>query len=332
MEEYKYEYHGRFFLEADGLSMHFPAKTDAFGRTTSWIHAADRVSFKVPKGKTLGIVGESGCGKSTVGKMLMNIYQPTEGRVLYDGVDITHLSGKQRRPYVKKMQLVWQDPYSSLDPRMRAGAIVEEGMRNFLPELSEQQRREKMLQILNMCGLYEEHASFYPHQFSGGQRQRVCIARALSTDPELIVCDEAVSALNVSIQAQIINLLMDLQEQMQLTYLFISHDLNIVRFISDEIIVMYLGQIVERGTTEKVYLHRAHPYTKALFSPTPVFTPGKKPEKKTLLQGDVISPVDPPAGCRFASRCPYAQEKCRKEDPPWSNLEEDHYVKCHLFA
>ena len=331
MEPFKYEYHEQFFLEADDLCMHFPAKTDSFGRPVSWIHAADHVTFKVPKGKTLGIVGESGCGKSTVGKMLINLYQPTSGRILYDGVDITHLKGSWRKPYIKKMQLVWQDPYSSLDPRMRAGAIIEEGMKNFLPELSAEARRTRMLEILHMCGLYEEHADFYPHQFSGGQRQRVCIARALSTDPELIICDEAVSALDVSIQAQIINLLMDLQEQMQLTYLFISHDLNIVRFISDEIIVMYLGEIVERGTMEKVYLNRAHPYTKALFAATPSFTPGKKPEKRTLLQGDVISPVDPPAGCRFASRCPCATAKC-KEEPQWTQVEEDHYVRCHLFG
>ena len=317
-----------YFLEADGLTMHFPTK-NAEGRP-ALIHAADNVSFKVPKGKTLGIVGESGCGKSTVGKMLVGLYRPTAGRILYEGTDLVPLRDKERRPYAKKMQLVWQDPYSSLDPRMRASEIIEEGMRNFCPELAPDRRREKALKLLNLCGLYEEHAAFYPHQFSGGQRQRVCIARALSTDPELVVCDEAVSALDVSIQAQIINLLKDLQDELSLTYLFISHDLNVIRFISDEIIVMYLGEIVERGTMEKVYANRAHPYTKALFSATPVFAPGKPREPRLLLQGDVISPIDPPAGCRFAGRCPYASEKCR-EEPRWHEVEENHFVRCHLF-
>ena len=317
-----------YFLEADNLCMHFPTKT-ADGKN-ALIHAADNVSFKVPKGKTLGVVGESGCGKSTVGKMLVNLYHPTSGRILYENVDIVPLSEKARRPYMKKMQLVWQDPYSSLDPRMRAADIVEEGMKNFCPELSASDRQEKARKLLRMCGLYEEHESFYPFQFSGGQRQRVCIARALSTDPELVVCDEAVSALDVSIQAQIINLLKDLQDELKLTYLFISHDLNVIRFISDEIIVMYLGEIVERGTMEKVYLNRAHPYTKALFSATPVFAPGKPKEKRIILSGDVISPVNPPEGCRFASRCPYASAKCSVA-PEWHEVEENHFVRCHLF-
>ena len=330
-EETEYKKREQYFLEADGLTMHFPAKKDAFGRPVSWIHAADSVSFQVPKGKTLGVVGESGCGKSTVGKMLMNIYQPTEGRILYEGRDITRLTGKERRPYVKRMQLVWQDPYSSLDPRKSAGDIIAEGIRNFHLAENAAERKEKVAELMKMCGLFPEQADYYPHQFSGGQRQRICIARALSTDPEFIVCDEAVSALDVSIQAQIVNLLKDLQEQLSLSYLFISHDLNIVHFISDEIIVMYLGQIVERGVTDKVYKNRSHPYTQALFSATPAFTPGEKKKKqRILLQGEVISPVDPPAGCRFYSRCPYASERC-KEEPQWHEVEEDHFVKCHLF-
>ena len=280
-----------YFLEADGLTMHFPAASDNLGRTVSWIHGADDVSFRVPKGKTLGVVGESGCGKSTVGKMLLDIYHPTSGRIFYEGTDITNLSAHERRPYVKKMQLVWQDPYSSLDPRMRAGDIIAEGMENFHLVSGRSERQAKVEQLMKMCGLYPEMATHYPHQFSGGQRQRICIARALATDPEFVVCDEAVSALDVSIQAQIINLLKDLQDELKLTYLFISHDLNIVHFISDEIIVMYLGQVVERGRMELVYKNRAHPYTKALFSATPAFTKAEKEHKsRIILQGDVPSP------------------------------------------
>ena len=331
MEEFKASTNEQYFLEARNLTMHFPASKDFFGRPLTYLPAADGVSFRVPKGKTLGVVGESGCGKSTVGKMLMDLYHPTSGQILYDGVDITNLSPAERRPYVKKMQLIWQDPYSSLDPRMRALRIITEPMENFGIGNSDEEREARAMELLSLCGLYPEHASFYPHQFSGGQRQRICIARALATDPEFIVCDEAVSALDVSIQAQIINLLKDLQDELKLTYLFISHDLNIVHFISDEIIVMYLGQIVERGTMETVYQNRAHPYTQALFSATPAFTAEEKAQKnRIILQGDVMSPVDPPAGCRFASRCPYASDKCR-EEPEWTKVEENHFVKCHLF-
>ena len=321
----------QYFIEARDLTMHFPAKTNGLGRPVSWIHGADKVSFQVPKGRTLGVVGESGCGKSTVGKMLLNIYRPTSGQVLYDGRDITGLSPRERRPYTKKMQLVWQDPYSSLDPRMRAGDIIGEGLENFRLVSSRAEKQERVARLMAMCGLMPEQAGRYPHQFSGGQRQRICIARALSTDPEFIVCDEAVSALDVSIQAQIINLLKDLQEQLSLTYLFISHDLNIVHFISDEILVMYLGQVVERGSMEKVYRNRAHPYTQALFSATPAFTAAEKAGKqRIILEGDVPSPVDPPAGCRFRSRCPYAT-KAGEDDPVWHTVEDDHQVRCHLF-
>ena len=214
---------------------------------------------------------------------------------------------------------------------MRAGDIIAEGMENFHLVSGRSERQAKVEQLMKMCGLFPDQYHMYPHQFSGGQRQRICIARALATDPEFVVCDEAVSALDVSIQAQIVNLLKDLQDELALTYLFISHDLNIVHFISDEIIVMYLGQIVERGTTDKVYQNRAHPYTQALFSATPAFAPAeKKNKKRILLEGDVISPVDPPAGCRFYSRCPYAKESCRVE-PQWHEVEENHFVRCHLY-
>ena len=331
-DENEYQRSNNYFLEARDLTMHFPAKTDSFGRPTSFIHAADGVNFAVPKGKTMGVVGESGCGKSTVGKMLLNIYKPTSGSILYEGRDITKLSARERKPYVMKMQLVWQDPYSSLDPRLRAGDIIAEGLDNFHLASSRSEREAKVERLMKMCGLFPEQANNYPHQFSGGQRQRICIARALSTDPEFVVCDEAVSALDVSIQAQIINLLKDLQDELKLTYLFISHDLNIVHFISDEILVMYLGQVVERGTMESVYRNRAHPYTQALFSATPAFTAEEKKNKqRILLEGDVPSPVDPPAGCRFRGRCPYATAKCA-EEPQWYEVEENHIVKCHLFA
>ena len=331
-DENEYQRSNNYFLEARDLTMHFPAKTDSLGRPISFIHAADGVNFAVPKGKTMGVVGESGCGKSTVGKMLLNIYKPTSGSILYEGRDITKLSARERKPYVKKMQLVWQDPYSSLDPRLRAGDIIAEGLDNFHLASSRSEREAKVERLMKMCGLVPEQANNYPHPFSGGQRQRICIARALSTDPEFVVCDEAVSALDVSIQAQIINLLKDLQDELKLTYLFISHDLNIVHFISDEILVMYLGQVVERGTMESVYRNRAHPYTQALFSATPAFTAEEKKNKqRILLEGDVPSPVDPPAGCRFRGRCPYATAKCA-EEPQWYEVEENHIVKCHLFA
>ena len=317
-----------YLLEARHLSMLFPTGRK---KDKQFIHAADDVTFAVPKGKTLGVVGESGCGKSTVGKMLMDLYHPTDGQIIYAGRDITHLTGGERRPYRKKMQLVWQDPYSSLDPRMRAGDIIMEPMKNFGIGANDREREEKMLDLLSKCGLYPEHASFYPHQFSGGQRQRICIARALATNPEFVVLDEAVSALDVSVQAQIINLLKDLQDSLGLTYLFISHDLNIVHFISDEIIVMYLGQIVERGSMESVYRDRSHPYTQALFSATPAFTKGEKERKnRIILKGDIPSPVNPPTGCRFRGRCPYASAQCETE-PEWKQIGENHYVKCNRF-
>ena len=320
-----------YFLGVENLNMFFPAKKDAFGRATSWIHAVDDVTLHVPKGKTFGIVGESGCGKSTLGKTIVGLYKPISGKVIYDGVDITGLSPKERRPYVQKMQMIWQDPYSSLDPRMHAGDIIAEPIRNFKLASTEAQVQERVQELLRLCGLFPEDAEKFPHQFSGGQRQRICIARALAANPEFIVCDEAVSALDVSIQAQIINLLKDLQDQLKLTYMFISHDLNIVQFISDEIIVMYLGEIVERGTKEAFKENRAHPYTRALFSATPEFPPGKEKRKRELMEGELMSPVDPKPGCRFANRCPHATDRCREASPEWKIIGESHLVKCWLY-
>lgn len=331
MDENEYLKSNDYFLGVEDLCMYFPAKKDKLGRPVSWIHAVDDVTFHVPKGKTLGVVGESGCGKSTLGKVLVDLYSPTKGRVVYDGVDLTSLSKKQRKPYIQKMQMIWQDPYSSLDPRMHAGDIIAEPIRNFGLAPSEEAVQARVKELLELCGLYEEDAEKFPHQFSGGQRQRICIARALAADPEFIVCDEAVSALDVSIQAQIINLLKDLQEKFSLTYLFISHDLNIVQFISDEIIVMYLGEVVERGTREAVYEKRAHPYTRALFSATPEFPPPEEKRKRELMEGELMSPVDPKPGCRFANRCPHATERCRTETPVWNRIGENHLVRCWLY-
>lgn len=290
-----------YFLEADGLTMHFPAASDNLGRTVSWIHGADDVSFRVPKGKTLGVVGESGCGKSTVGKMLLDIYHPTSGRIFYEGTDITNLSAHERRPYIKKMQLVWQDPYSSLDPRMRAGDIIAEGMENFHLVSGRSERQAKVEQLMKMCGLYPEMATHYPHQFSGGQRQRIAIARALITRPRFVVADEPVSALDVSIQAQVLNLLMSLQDELGLSYLFISHDLNVVRHISNRVGVMYLGRIVETGDTEEVYTHPLHPYTQALLSAVPNPNPYLEREKKLLVYDPSVHDysVDKPTWCEI---------------------------------
>ena len=328
-EENEYLRQNHYFLEAENLTMHFPAKTDTFGRPVSWIHAADEVSFRVPKGKTLGVVGESGCGKSTVGKMLMNIYKPTSGRILYDGKEITNLSAKERRPYVKKMQLVWQDPYSSLSPRLPIGEIIGEAVREhgLVPK---EQFDDYVTKVMKDCGLQEYHKDRYPHEFSGGQRQRICIARALALNPEFIVCDEPVSALDVSIQAQIINLLRDLQKERGLTYLFISHDLSVVEHISDTVGVMYLGGMVESGETADIFGNPLHPYTKALFSAIPMPDPDVRKER-ILLKGDIPSPANPPAGCKFHTRCSECMEICKHEEPQVKDVGNGHKVKCHLY-
>ena len=327
-EQFKTNTDENYFLKAEGLTMHFPAASDALGRPTSWIHAADDVSFAVPKGKTLGVVGESGCGKSTVGKMLLDIYRPTSGKIFYEGKDITALSPKERRPYVKKMQLVWQDPYSSLDPRLRAGDIIAEPIDNFRLAANRAERAEKVERLMQMCGLYPEMATHYPHQFSGGQRQRICIARALATDPEFVVCDEAVSALDVSIQAQIINLLQDLKEQADLTYLFITHDLSVVKYISDRIGVMYLGTMVELADSQEIFDNPVHPYTEALLGAIPT-TENEEKRELQVLEGDIPSPVNPPKGCKFHTRCAYCTDICKHVVPEWEEIAPNHFVACH---
>ena len=318
-------------LVVKNLYKYFPIKSSFFRRTIGNVKAVDGVSFMIKRGTTMGLVGESGCGKSTVGRTILRLQDKTAGEVFFNGVDIFKLSKDELRAIRPQIQIIFQDPYSSLSPRMPIGEIIAEGVRehNLVPH---DEVDAYVARIMRACGLHEYYRDRYPHEFSGGQRQRICIARALALNPDFILCDEPVSALDVSIQAQVINLLRDLQKEFNLTYLFISHDLNIVHFISDEILVMYLGQVVERGTMESVYRNRAHPYTQALFSATPAFTAEEKKNKqRILLEGDVPSPVDPPAGCRFRGRCPYATAKCA-EEPQWYEVEENHIVKCHLFA
>lgn len=279
----------------------------------------------------MGLVGESGCGKSTTGRTMLNLIKPTSGELLYRGVDIYKLKPAEMRKYRTKMQIVFQDPYSSLNPRLPVYDIIGEAMLEHHIVANKQEMMSKVFELMDKCGLFPEQAGRYPHQFSGGQRQRICIARALAVNPEFVICDEAVSALDVSIQSQIINLLKDLQDEYKLTYLFISHDLSVVKFISDEVGVMYLGELVEIGSKEQIFDHFCHPYTQALLSAAPSFDPRKRNnDKRIILQGDLPSPANPPSGCRFHTRCPYATERCAKEVPQVYEVEPGHKVRCHF--
>lgn len=292
------------------------------------LHAVDDVTFTIEKGKTLGVVGESGCGKSTLGRTIIHLHESTSGNVFLEGESVTKLSGKALKSARERMQIIFQDPYSSLDPRMTVYDLIGEGLLAQKQVKDRAQLEDRVEELMEKCGLFPEQALRYPHQFSGGQRQRISIARALATNPKFVVCDEAVSALDVSIQAQIINLLKDMQEDMGLTYLFISHDLSIVRFISDDVAVMYLGQIVEMGSKKQIFDAPAHPYTRALLSAVPAFTRKEKAEKKrVLLEGDLPTPYNPPEGCRFAGRCPYAKDACR-EGVATEDLGDGHTVMC----
>lgn len=292
------------------------------------LKAVDQVSLDIYKGETLGLVGESGCGKSTLGKVLMGIYPATSGTILYHGKEDIAINKKTLFTYSKMAQIIFQDPYSSLDPRMTVGSIIEEGM--IIHKMYERSRRqERVYELLSLVGLNKEHANRFPHEFSGGQRQRIGIARALAIEPEFIVCDEPISALDVSIQSQIINLLHDLQDKLSLTYLFIAHDLNIVKYISDRIAVMYLGNIVELASSDELYANTLHPYSKALLSAVPIPDPDKEAQKKRqILSGDVPSPINTPKGCPFASRCPQATDICRQEKPALE-MKQGHLVACH---
>ena len=311
-------------VEAKGLCKYFKVST---GRI---LHAVENVDLTIHRGETLGLVGESGCGKSTLGRTMMGIYQPTKGSLIYDGQPVDLKNRRARISFAKKAQIIFQDPYASLDPRMTVGSIIEEGMviHNMYDAAK---RRERVEELLATVGLNREHANRFPHEFSGGQRQRIGIARALAIEPEFIVCDEPISALDVSIQAQVINLLHDLQQELNLTYMFIAHDLNVVKYISDRIAVMYLGSIVELASSDELYAHTLHPYSQALLSAVPIPDPDLEMEKRRqILQGEIPSPINKPDGCPFCTRCPRATDKCRKEMPVLREAAPDHFVACHL--
>lgn len=297
-----------------------------------YLKAVDNVSFTIEKGKTLGMVGESGCGKTTLGRTIIRLYEPDGGKIIFDGTDIKKLTRKEYKNFTKRIQMIFQDPYASLDPRKTVGAIVGEGIDIHKLYKTREERTLRIYELLEMVGLNREHASRFPHEFSGGQRQRVGIARALSVNPEFIVCDEAISALDVSIQAQIINLLIDLQEKLGLTYLFIAHDLNMVRHISDDTAVMYLGTMVEKAKTESLFDNPLHPYTQGLLDSVPEPDPEcEKGKKHIILSGEVPSPINPKDGCRFVTRCKYAKSICSSENPILKEVRENHFVSCHLF-
>jgi len=294
------------------------------------LRAVDNVSFAIQRGKTLGLVGESGCGKTTVGRTLLRIYEPDGGTIVFDGQDISKVTRAQAKALTRKMQMIFQDPYASLNARMTVSDIIGEPL-DIHHLKTGKEREEFILELLDRVGLNKDHASRYPHEFSGGQRQRVGIARALAVDPEFIICDEPISALDVSIQAQVVNMLKDLQEEFGLTYLFVAHDLSMVRHISDRVGVMYLGSLVEVAETEELYRNNLHPYSKALLSAIPIADPEKAAQnKQILLEGEVPSPLNSPVGCKFASRCPYAKPECREAPPPLRDVGGNHYVACYL--
>lgn len=316
-------------MEIQNLSKHFTVETDFFGRPVSILKAVDDVSFTINKGEALGLVGESGCGKTTLGKVLVNLYSPTYGKITFEGKELTALKAEQRRSYCKDIQMIFQDPYASLNPRMTIGDIIAEPIiiNNLLPA---GEVEERVIYLLNCVGLARHQRNRYPHEFSGGQRQRVGIARALAVEPKLIICDEPVSALDVSIQAQVLNLLDDLKDEFGLTYLFIAHGLNVVKHISDRVGVMYLGKLVEIAPKRELYANSQHPYTQALLSAIPIINPEKKKER-IILKGDVPSPINPPSGCRFCSRCFKELEQCKLEAPALKEISPDHFVACHLY-
>ena len=315
-------------LEVGHVTKHYPMRGSVFGRARGSVHAVDDVSFAIAEGETLGLVGESGCGKSTIGKTVLRLVEPTAGTIEWRGTRIDALQGRAMRPYRRELQAVFQDPYASLNPRMRAADIVAEPIRNF-EDVSASEIRDRVVSLFERVGLRPDQMPRYPYEFSGGQRQRLGIARALAPRPKLIVCDEPVSALDVSVQAQVINLLVDLQREFDLSYLFVAHDLAVVEHISQRVAVMYLGRIVELAATRALFRSPQHPYTEALLSAVPVPDPTVA-RKRIILAGDVPSPIELPTGCRFHTRCPYAFDRCRVEEPRLQEVMPGHFAACHL--
>ncbi len=318
-------------LEIKNLKKHFPVKNKIFSKTKSMVKAVDGVSFSIKRGETLGLVGESGCGKTTLGRTIIKLYEPTEGEIIFKEKNIEKLSSTQMIPFRKDIQMIFQDPYASLDSRMTVSEIVGEAL-TLNKGMNSKEKNEKILHILNTVGLNDDHASRYPHEFSGGQRQRIGIARALAVEPEFIICDEPISALDVSIQAQIVNMLEDLQKDLGLTYLFIAHDLSMVKHISNRVGVMYLGNLVELASSNELYSNPMHPYTKSLLSAIPIPDPNESEKiNRIVLEGEIPSPVDPPPGCKFKTRCKQAMKACQEVIPDLKNMGDEHFVSCHLY-
>lgn len=322
--------HGEVLVSIKGLKKHFPIMKGIFRRQVGAVRAVDGVSFDIHRGETLGLVGESGCGKSTTGRVILQLEQRTEGSVTFAGRELTELSASEMRELRPQAQMIFQNPHASLNPRMTVASIIGEPLREHT-DMSREQRHDRIEELLTIVGLDPSHANRYPHEFSGGQRQRIGIARAIALNPEFIVCDEPIAALDVSIQAQVVNLLEELQNELDLTYLFISHDLSMVRHIADRVAVMYLGHIVELTDVSKLYDNPQHPYTKALLSAVPVPDPlAEDLRERVILEGDLPSPSNPPPGCVFNTRCPIAEQQCSSAEPEWREVEPNHWVACHL--